>query len=79
MENKEKVIQEKNKKIKKSLNKKKESKFKSFFYGVGKEFERTSWTPKNKLVSDFFVVLIIVLILAAIFTAIAILMVKYIG
>lgn len=79
MEQKEKIIQEKKpKKIRKNLEKK-ESKFKSFFYGVGKEFERTSWTTKGKLVSDFFVVLIIVLILAAIFTAIAILMVKYIG
>lgn len=79
MENKEKIIQEKKpKKIKNNLAKK-DSKFKSFFYGVGKEFERTSWTPKSKLVSDFFIVLVIVLILAAIFTAIAILMVKYIG
>lgn len=79
MENKEKIVQEKKpKKLDKNLNKK-ESKFKSFFYGVGKEFERTSWTTKSKLVSDFFIVLIIVLILAAIFTAIAILMVKYIG
>lgn len=79
MEQKEKIIQEKKpKKVKNNLEKK-QSKFKSFFYGVGKEFERTSWTTKTKLVSDFFIVLLIVLILAAIFTAIAILMVKYIG
>lgn len=78
MENKEKIVLEKKpKKIKNNIEKK--SKFKSFFYGVGKEFERTSWTSKSKLVSDFFIVLVIVLILAAIFTAIAILMVKYIG
>ncbi len=53
-------------------------KFKKFFYGVGKEFERTSWTTKSKLVSDFFVVVIIVLILAAIFTGIGLLMVTYV-
>ncbi|WP_412032270.1 preprotein translocase subunit SecE [Malacoplasma muris] len=57
---------------------KKFKKFKKFFYGVGKEFERTSWTTKSKLVSDFFVVVIIVLILAAIFTGIGLLMVTYV-
>lgn len=58
---------------------KKESKFKKFFYGVGKEFERTTWTSKSKLVSDFFVVLAIVVILAVIFTLIGVLMVTYVG
>lgn len=58
---------------------KKESKFKKFFYGVGKEFERTTWTSKSKLVSDFFVVLTIVVILAVIFTLIGVLMVTYVG
>lgn len=57
---------------------KKTNKFKKFFYGVGKEFERTSWTTKSKLMSDFFVVIIIVLILAAIFTGIGLLMVTYV-
>lgn len=77
MSNNEKIVVEKVKKEKKIKKEKKPNKIKIEFYGVGKEFERTSWTPRTKLISDFFVVVIVVFILAAIFTGIALLMIQF--
>lgn len=64
---------------KNSSNKKFMNKLQMFFYGIGKEFERTAWTPISKLFSDFIVVVIVVTLLAILFTGIAIFMVKFIG
>lgn len=74
---KERIVIEKKKKTKEAKDSDKPSKFKTFFYGIGKEFERTSWTTKRKVFSDFFVVVIIVVLLAAIFTGIALVMIKF--
>lgn len=42
-------------------------KFKKWFYGIGKEIRRTSWTSKKSLLLSFVVVIVIVVLLAAIF------------
>lgn len=62
------LVSKKQKKEKQSA----KSQFKRFFYGVGKEFERTSWTKKQELTYSFFITLIVLFVLALIFTAIAI-------
>lgn len=46
--------------------------FKRYFYGVGKEFERISWTSKKTLFSNFLVVIVVVAFFALIFTGITI-------
>ena len=43
---------------------------KKWFFGVGKEFRRINWLPKNRIFKDFVIVLIICLFLALLFLAI---------
>lgn len=43
---------------------------KKWFYGVGKEFRRINWLPKNKILKDFVVVLVICIFLALLFLGI---------
>lgn len=65
-ENEEKKnVDQKKEKIKKHT-------FKRYFYGVGKEFERVSWTPKKTLFSNFIVVVVVVTFFALIFTGVTI-------
>lgn len=64
-----------NKKDKKSpkeetKNKEKKHLFKKFFYGVGKEFERVTWTSKKDLALNFLVILVVITFFAIIFTLI---------
>lgn len=68
-----KAKKEKNK-VKKEKKNKSEKKhvFKKFFYGVGKEFERVSWTSKKDLALNFLTILVVVTFFAVIFTLISI-------
>lgn len=75
---KEKVYVENNKKnlngkFKKNK-KKKNSKWKKFFYGIGKEFGRISWIKKKEIATSFAIVLAVVIFFALIFWGISILM-----
>ena len=45
-------------------------KFKRWFFGMGKEFNRTAWSTKRSLLENFIIVLIVILFLALIFFAI---------
>ncbi len=69
MKNKSKVTSEDNKsKVKIKDPKKKFSyKFKKWFFGIGKEFERITWPSKSRIVRDFFTTIIIVALLCLIF------------
>ncbi|MDE5949340.1 MAG: preprotein translocase subunit SecE [Malacoplasma sp.] len=49
---------------------KKENKFKKFFFGVGKEFQRITWTPKKELASSFLVIIVVIVFFGVIFTLI---------
>lgn len=53
---------------------KKQSKFwfriKRWFFGIGKEFGRISWISKKQLIKDFFVVIVVILIMALVFLGI---------
>lgn len=69
------IVEDKNKKkVKKNKVKKQcfSLKLKTFFFGLGKEFERMSWTSKSDLIKNFIVVICIVVILTAIFTGVGI-------
>ncbi len=44
--------------------------FRRYFYGVGKEFERITWTSKRSLFSSFIVVVVILTFFSIIFTLI---------
>jgi len=60
-------------KEKKSKNKKKYDFKKAsarLFYGVGKEFNRITWTSKDKIVWNFLVIVIITIILTLIFVGV---------
>lgn len=61
-------MNKKEKKVKKE--KVKKYTFKRYFYGVGKEFERITWTPKKTLFSSFLVVVVVVTFFALIFTGV---------
>lgn len=54
----------------KTKNKEKKHLFKKFFYGVGKEFERVTWTSKKDLALNFLVILVVITFFAIIFTLI---------
>ncbi len=45
-------------------------KFKRWFFGMGKEFNRTAWSTKRSLLENFIIVAIVILFLALIFFAI---------
>ena len=49
---------------------KKENKFKKFFFGVGKEFQRITWTPKKELASSFLIIIVVIVFFGVIFTLI---------
>lgn len=59
-------------KPKKDKNKKMNS-LKKLFFGVGKEFERVTWTTKKELASSFLITLVVVCFFAIIFTVISLL------
>ncbi len=61
----EKVKQQENKKIKDK--KPKENKIKRWFYGLGKEFSRTTWPSVGKIFQHLIIVILITVILALIF------------
>ncbi|MDR1850976.1 MAG: preprotein translocase subunit SecE [Mycoplasmataceae bacterium] len=42
-------------------------KFKRWFFGLGKEFNRVNWSPKKKVLMNFFIVLSITIVLALLF------------
>ena len=44
--------------------------FKKLFFGVGKEFERVTWTSKKELATSFLITLVVVAFFAIIFTLI---------
>ena len=68
-EKREKIVVDLKKEAK--LNKaKKENKFKKFFFGVGKEFQRITWTPKKELASSFLVIIVVIVFFGVIFTLI---------
>lgn len=54
--------------------KKKNSKWKKFFYGIGKEFGRISWIKKKEIATSFAIVLAVVIFFALVFWGISILM-----
>lgn len=75
-------------KIVKSINKiqkeKKEEKikkysFRKFFFGVGKEYKRITWLTKKQLFYNFMIAIAIIIIFAAIFTGISLMMVRFVG
>lgn len=53
---------------------KKNSKWRKFFYGVGKEFGRVTWSHKKEVGTNFAIVLAVILFFALIFTGISLLM-----
>lgn len=61
----EKIVSQKKSKEKKYT-------FRRYFYGVGKEFERVTWTPKKTLFTNFVVVLVVITFFAIIFTGVTI-------
>lgn len=71
---KEKIVktkdeEKKDKKLKKIEKKYKQKKhtFKKYFYGVGKEFERVTWTSKKNLFTSFMVVVVVVIFFSLVF------------
>jgi len=64
----------KTKKSKKQPKTKKKHDFKKasarLFYGVGKEFNRITWTSKDKIVWNFLVIIIIAIVLTLIFVGV---------
>ena len=68
---KEKVVVDLKKEAK-IKNGKKENRFKKFFFGVGKEFERISWTSRKELASSFLITIVVVCFFGVIFTLISI-------
>jgi preprotein translocase SecE subunit len=42
-------------------------KLKRWVFGLQKEFKRISWAPRNTVIKDFFIIIIIVLLFAGIF------------
>lgn len=61
--------QEREKKLKKAEKKYKPKKYilRKYFYGVGKEFERVTWTSKKSLFTNFVVIVIVVLFFSLVF------------
>ncbi|RXY97089.1 preprotein translocase subunit SecE [Malacoplasma penetrans] len=70
-ESKSKTKNKKDKQIKAKT--KKTNGFKKLFFGVGKEFERVTWTTKKELASSFLITLVVVAFFAIIFTVISLL------
>lgn len=76
---KETIVKESKPKTKKKTDKqikaktKKTNGFKKLFFGVGKEFERVTWTTKKELASSFLITLVVVAFFAIIFTVISLL------
>ncbi|MCF0217779.1 MAG: preprotein translocase subunit SecE [Malacoplasma sp.] len=79
-ENKEVLVAKQNK-AKKTNKKAKEIKnnqtqksnvFKKFFLGIGKEFERVTWTSRKKLAFGFLITIVVVVFFAIIFTLISV-------
>lgn len=69
IEKKEKIVVDLKKESK--LNKaKKENKFKKFFFGIGKEFQRVTWTSKKELASNFLIIIVVIVFFGVIFTLI---------
>jgi len=58
----------KEKKVKKKVDLKKSSA--TLFYGVGKEFNRITWTSKDKMIWNFLVIVVIAIVLTLIFVGI---------
>lgn len=54
--------------------KKKNNRWKRFFYGIGKEFGRISWIKKKEIATSFAIVLAVVIFFSLIFWGISILM-----
>lgn len=48
--------------------------FKRWFFGIGKELKRVTWTPRKRVGKDFVIVLIIVLILVGFFAVLDVLL-----
>lgn len=69
---KEVVVSQKKKTKTKKEKKPKKYFFKKLFLGIGKEFERVTWTSKRDLLHSFIIVIVIVLFFALIYTGITI-------
>lgn len=72
---KETILKEKKKETKEERKLRKKHKvkkytFRKYFYGVGKEFERISWTSRKNLVSSFIVVIVVITFFALVFTGV---------
>ncbi|MDR2821566.1 MAG: preprotein translocase subunit SecE [Mycoplasmataceae bacterium] len=53
-------------------------KIKRWFFGLGKEFNRISWTPRKKMIFNFFVIIAITTIFVLIFLLIDFIFLKVI-